>query len=272
MQERVRKLVVYVLAILLCIIFLLPFLIMITGSLQDKYFFMGAPSQWITQPLTLKNFKIILSRPHITRWFINSAVISIIPTITTVYIGALLGYVYAKKDFVGKTITFWLFLSMIMVPMQSYVIPRYVLFAKFNWINTYWAFLIPQAWDIVYFFLLKQYMVSIPDSLIESAKIDGASEMAIFHRIILPISKTSLAIVAVFTFISRWNDLFYPLLFTTNAKMFPMTVGLASLLTQGGKFSFEMAGTVINFIPTFVVFVFMRKYFVQGIATTGMKN
>ena len=115
-------------------------------------------------------------------------------------------------------------------------------------------------------------MVSIPDSLIESAKIDGASEMAIFHRIILPISKTSLAIVAVFTFISRWNDLFYPLLFTTNARMFPMTVGLASLLTQGGKFSFEMAGTVINFIPTFIVFILMRKYFVQGIATTGMKN
>ena len=133
------------------------------------------------------------------------------------------------------------------------------------------ALILPAVWSIMGVFLVKQFMAQLPKSLEESAKIDGASDMKIFFSIMLPLSKPVIATVGTFAFISAWNDFLTPLIFTTSSEMYPITVGLASLLTKEGNFGIEMAGAFLSFIPTFLIFLFFQKYFTKGIAFTGVK-
>lgn len=266
-----KKVIIYILMITVALIFLLPFIIMVLGSIQDKQYFNGDPRTWWPKALTFKNFNTIFDQGLMGRWFLNSMIISVIPVATSAFIATLLGYIFAKKNFFGKQVIFWLFLSMIMIPSQVLVMPQYLMFAKFNWINTYKVFLIPGLWDIGAFFLLRQAMVSLPDSLLEAAKLDGCSEFKAFFKIVIPLSKQPIATVATLGFIENFNNLFYPLIFTSDEKMYPMSVGLATLLTQKADFGFQMAGAVLNFLPTLVIFICLQKYFTQGIAASGMK-
>lgn len=267
-----KKVFLYAAMVILAAVFLLPFIIMVLGSIQDKQYFSGNPSTWWSDTVTLKNFKTIFKQGLIGRWFLNSIIISIVPVATSAFISTLLGYLFAKKEFFGKRLIFWMFLSMIMVPSQVLVMPTYLLFDKLNWINTYKVFLIPGLWDISAFFLLRQSMISLPDSLIEAAKLDGCSEFQTFFRVVLPLSVQPIATVSTLGFIEHFNNLFYPLIYTTDVKMYPMPVGLSSMLTQKGDFGFQMAGAVLNFIPTLIIFICLQKYFTQGIATSGMKE
>lgn len=267
-----KSIITYILLIVIAIIFLFPFIVMLLGSIQERQFFSGSPSNWIPEKITLNNFRVIIRDGYLVRWFMNSMIISVIPVITSALICSLLGYIFAKKDFWGKKTIFWIFLSMVMVPSQMLVMPNYILFDKLDWINKYRVFLIPNLWDITAFFLMRQSMLSIPDSLLEAAKLDGSTEFQTFWRIIIPLSKQALATVSIFGFIGHYNNLFYPLIFTTDVKMYPMSVGVASLLTQAPSFSMQMAGAVLNFLPTLIIFLCMQKYFTQGIVTSGMKE
>ena len=194
-----------------------------------------------------------------------------IPTLLQMFFAAILGYIFARKNFWGKDILFWTMMSVIMVPTQVLIIPRYIMFSKMRLIDTHMALIIPLVWSIMGVFLVKQFMQQIPMSLEESAKIDGASDLKIFFSIMLPLSKPVIATVGTFAFISSWNDLLTPLIFTTSRDMYPITVGLASLLTNEGNFGIEMAGAMLSFIPTFLMFLFFQKYFTKGIALTGIK-
>ncbi|WP_055668922.1 carbohydrate ABC transporter permease [Desnuesiella massiliensis] len=271
-KNKIKSSTIYLMMIILGLLFLFPFIIMVLGSLQNKSYFSGSPSNWMPDKITLENFKVIMRDGYIGKWFLNSMIISIIPVLTSVILCTLLGYIFAKKNFWGKNVIFWMFLSMIMVPSQMLVMPNYILFDKLNWINTYKVFLIPNLWDITGFFLMRQFMLSVPDSLIEAAKLDGASEFQTFWRVIVPLSKQPMATISIFSFIGHYNNLFYPLIFTTDAKMYPMSVGIASLMTQNASFSLQMAGAVLNFLPTLIIFVSMQKYFTQGMATSGLKD
>lgn len=267
-----NKAILYIAMIVLAVVFLLPFVIMVLGSIQDILYFNGDFTKWWPKQITFKNYKTILDQGLMVRWFINSLIISVVPMATSALISTLLGYVFAKKNFVGKDLIFWLFISMIMVPSQVLVMPTYIMFDKLNWINTYKVFLIPGLWDITAFFLMRQSMISIPDSLLEAAKLDGCTELQTFFRVVLPLSTQSIATISTLGFMSNFNNLFYPLIYTSTDKMYPMPVGLASLITQGGNFGFQMAGAVLNFIPTLIIFLCLQKYFTQGIATSGIKE
>lgn len=270
--EKHKKFILYIAMIILAGTFLLPFIIMVLGSIQDLQYFSGDLSKWLPKEVTFKNFVTIFKQGLIVRWFTNSLIISVVPVATSALISTLLGYIFAKKVFFGKQFIFWLFISMIMVPSQVLVMPTYIMFDKLNWIDTYKVFLIPGLWDITSFFLMRQSMLSIPDSLLEAAKLDGCTEFQTFFRVVLPLSAQSIATISTLGFMTNFNNLFYPLIYTATDKMYPMPVGLASLITQGGNFGFQMAGAVLNFIPTLVIFVCLQKYFTQGIATSGMKE
>ncbi|MBY6273575.1 MAG: sugar ABC transporter permease, partial [Bacillaceae bacterium] len=149
--------------------------------------------------------------------------------------------------------------------------PRYIVFKNLEWINTYWPLIVPELWGILGVFFVRQFMMTLPKELEEAAYMDGANDFTVFFKILLPLSKPVIATVGTFAFIGCWNDLLTPLIYTTSEEMYPLTVGLASMLTKEGNFGVEMAGSVISFIPTFLIFLFFQKYFVKGIALSGLK-
>lgn len=261
-----------VLLVLLALIFLVPFVIMVTGSLMQMKIPIGNPFKWIAGGnLSFSNFTFILRHSEYPKWLVNSIIVSVIPTFSQMFFAAILGYLFSKKQFFGREVIFWLMMAVIMVPTQILIIPRYIMFSKFGWINTYLPLIVPQLWAIMGVFLVRQFLTQIPKEMEEAAFIDGANDFQIFFRIFLPLCKPVIATVGTFAFIQCWNDLLTPLIFTTSQEMYPVTVGLASLLTKEGNFGIEMSGSVLSFVPTFLIFLFFQKYFTKGIAFSGMK-
>lgn len=266
-----KKIISYTALTILAIIFILPFLVMVFGSLKEVKQAQIDPLFWLPTNPSIQNYITILSNGIFIRWIWNSIVITIIPVITQMLFAALLGYIFAKKQFWGKETIFWIFMAVIMIPQQLFIIPKYIMFADFGWINTYWALIVPELWAIMGVFLVRQFLQGIPKDLEEAAYIDGANDWQIFFKIIMPLSFPVIATVGTFAFISNWNDLFQPLIYLTNEKMFPVTVGLASMLGKEGNFGVEMAGATISFIPTFLIFIFFQRYFTEGITMSGIK-
>lgn len=254
------------------LLFLIPFVIMATGSLVEMREPLGNPFSWVfNEKLSLKNFSYIFTNAEYTQWIINSLIITIIPVFSQMFFSAILGYIFAKKQFPFREFIFWMMMGVIMIPGQLLIIPRYIMFSDFGWINTYWPLIVPEIWGIMGVFFVRQYMMTLPKDLEEAAIIDGANDFTVFFRIYLPLAKPVIATVGTFAFIGNWNDLLTPLIFTTSQEMYPVTVGLASLLTKEGHFGVEMAGSLLSFIPTFLIFLFFQRYFVKGIALSGMK-
>lgn len=251
--------------------FLLPFIIMVLGSLKETQYALLDPLFWLPDDPSLANFAYLFNDGIFLRWIFNSIVITVIPVISQMFLCAILGYIFAKKRFPGRETIFWVFMAVIMIPSQLLIIPKYIMFADFGWINTYWALIVPELWGIMGVFLVRQFLQSIPDDFEEAARIDGANDLQVFFKIIMPLAIPVVATVGTFSFISNWNDLFQPLIFMTQEKMFPVTVGLASLLGKEGNFGIEMAGSTLSFIPTFLIFLFFQRYFTEGIQMSGLK-
>lgn len=269
--KKTSKLSIFLL-VLLALLFLTPFFIMIVGSFMKMKLPIGNPFNWIASgDLGLENFKHILRYSDYPKWLVNSLIITIIPTFSQMFFAAILGYLFSKKEFFGRDVIFWMMMAVIMVPTQILIIPRYIMFSKFGWINTYLPLIVPQLWAIMGVFLVKQFMSQLPKELEEAAFIDGANDFQIFFRIFMPLCKPVIATVGTFAFIQCWNDLLTPLIFTTSQEMYPVTVGLASMLTKEGNFGIEMGGSVLSFVPTFLIFIFFQKYFTKGIAFSGNK-
>ncbi|KIL49849.1 carbohydrate ABC transporter permease [Jeotgalibacillus soli] len=269
---HVKGNVVYIPLLILGFLFLSPFLIMISGSIVSMIMPVGNPFGWVlNESLTLSNFTYILTNSEFLRWIFNSVVITFIPVFSQMFFAAVLGYIFAKKQFPFREGIFWLMMAVIMLPSQLLIIPRYIMFSELGWINTYYPLIVPEIWGILGVFFVRQYMMTLPADLEEAARMDGAGDFTIFFKVMLPLAKPVIATVGTFAFIANWNDLLTPLIFTTSQEMYPVTVGLASLLTKEGNFGVEMAGSVISFIPTFLIFLFFQRYFVKGIALTGMK-
>lgn len=266
-----NKTAIYLLLIIMGVIFFFPFLIMVLGSLQEKEQVLMGLSFWMPDELTFHNFAYIFSSGSFLQWIWNSIVITVIPVLSQMLLCAVLGYIFAKKQFPGREALFWAMMAVVMIPGQLLIIPKYIMFGKLEWLNTYWALIVPELWGIMGVFLIRQFLQSIPKDMEEAAYIDGANDYTIFFRIMLPLAKPAIATVGTFAFITNWNDLFTPLIFTSSEKMYPITVGLASLLTNEGNFGVEMAGAVISFIPTFLIYLFFQRYFTEGITMTGLK-
>lgn len=266
-----KKVISYIALIVLGFCFLMPFIIMVLGSLKEVEYAQLDPLFWIPDEPTLKNYLYILSDGLFLRWIWNSVVITIIPVFSQMLFCAILGYIFAKKQFIGREFIFWVFMGVIMIPQQLLIIPKYIMFSDFGWINTYWALIVPEIWGIMGVFLVRQFLQGIPNDLEEAAYIDGANDFQVFVKIILPLSVPVVATVGTFSFISNWNDLFQPLIYLTQETMFPVTLGLASILGKEGNFGIEMAGSAVSFIPTFLIFLFFQRFFTEGIQMSGLK-
>jgi len=264
-----QLLLFYAVMAVLFIAYLLPFSLMVLGSLRKSISFIPDLGYMLSEN-TLENFLYIIRRRLFPQWFLNSVIFAVIPVMTQAVFCTLIGYVFARKNFVGKGTIFWIMVSMIIIPTQLLVIPQYILFDRLDWIDRYWAILVPDLWAILGVFFARQYLQSIPKEIDEAAFLDGANDWQVFFRMIMPLCAPAIATIATFRFIANWNDLFRPLIFMLSERMFPLPVGLAALYSIEGNFGVQMAAATLAFIPTFLIFLFFQRFFTQGIQMSAL--
>ena len=225
------------------------------------------PSKW-----DFSSFTDTWSSFPFAQWFLNSWIIAIVAVVITVSINLLAGYTFAKYRFPGRTILFFAILVTLMVPIQVIIVPEFLLVSNLGLLGTIWAVVLPRAAEPFGIFMARQFFLSIPDELIEAARIDGAGDFLIFVRIVLPLARPLIAVLTIFTFMYRWNDFSWPLVVLQRVENFTVTLGLSSMhgnykVSESGI----MAMSLISILPMLLVFILFQRYFVAGIATTGVK-
>ncbi|MHB0875509.1 MAG: carbohydrate ABC transporter permease [Anaerolineae bacterium] len=270
---RVAKVfLTYVLLFAISVLTIGPFVIMLSVSLRANYSYMSFPISIIPPIPSLDNYARLFHQTMIGRWVLNSVFVSSSTTILQVLTCSMAGFAFARGTFPGREALFWVFMGTLMVPGTVTLVPLFIILSRLGWVDTYAALIIPSATSIFGTFLVRQYFMSIPRDYDDAAKMDGANLWQIYSRVILPLGKPALATLATLTFLGHWNDFLYPLIVTTRGIMRPLTVGLATMVIQQGGAGVQMAGATITFIPTFIIFLVMQRYVVQGIALSGVKG
>lgn len=221
---------------------------------------------------TINNYKQIFTSYPFSRWFINSLIIALISTISVLFFDSLVGYTLSKYEFPGKQIIFLAILSTLMVPTEMLAIPWYIMSSNFGWVDTYWGIVFPGMMSAFGVFLIKQFMDTLPDDLLEAARIDGLSEFGIYRKIALPLVKPALATLAIFNFIGNWNAFFWPLIVTSDRSKYTLPVGLAYFSSENlMRWELIMTGATISTLPIIIVFLIFQKQIMEGIVMSGLK-
>lgn len=277
------KWIILTLILLLCAAFILPFLWMISTSLKTVEQTMVDPPVYVPQPAQWHNYSDVLNSEKVNfRAFARTTLILALLTVAgTVLSSAFVAYGFAKIKFKGRGPLFVLMLSTMMVPFPVTMVSMFALFkyvgdfTGVEFIGTFRPLWIP-AWfgNAFFIFLLRQFFLTVPDELSEAAKIDGCSEMGIFFRIMLPLSRPALMVVGLFTFMGVWNDFLGPLIYLQRPEQYTLALGLQSFQSQHGgtEWHLLMAASMMVIAPVIVLFFMTQKTFIQGIATTGMKG
>jgi multiple sugar transport system permease protein len=214
----------------------------------------------------------------LARWFFNSLFVAVLRTAGAIFFGSLAGYAFAKLRFFGREVIFWILMPVLMVPGFILIIPQYQLIYSFHWIDSFFGLIIPGLTGGVWaMFLMRQFMHTIPTELIESARMDGASEFGIYWSIVAPLAVPGMAVLGIFTFIGNWNNFLYPLIVTTLKEMRTLPVGLSMLISPRDSgmsvpFGELMAGATIAAVPMIIVFLFFQRYFLKGITVGAIKG
>lgn len=256
------------------IVTIIPLYWMLVGSVQDSASSASFRPEMLPKALSIAPYERFFAKTAAWRWLANSLFISTVLTITNVFFASLAGYAFSKLKFPGSKAVFWLLLSTMMIPAQVTLIPLYVLVVNvFNLGDSYTAIILPTAVTAGNIFLMKQYMSSLPTSLIHAARIDACSEFGIFWKVILPLAKPGLAVLAIFTFVASWNEFFWPFLITNSTEMRTIQVGLASFVfAESTDYGAIMAGATVGALPMLILFFSLQRYFLQGITIGAVKG
>lgn len=273
MGPIVKTALLYTSLVLLAVLFLIPVAWIALCALKDKTELVAWPPIIIPTRITLENFTVALSKGSFGRYFFNSAYSTVLSTILTLIINCMAGYAFAKFRFKGNQALFLSFLATLMIPLEVIMIPMFQMLKFFHMYNSLWGIIIPPAATPTGVFLMRQYLLSVPDELLEAARIDGASELRIFARIIVPIAKPVLSVLTIFSFMWRWNDFLWPLLVINNPKLYTVQLAIANF---SGQFSVDwnslLAMAVVTMIPVLAIFLIFQKQFVRGMVISGMKE
>lgn len=266
---------VLVIAVLtaLALVSLTPLWWMMVTAFTKPELALEFPPRLLPAPATLVNFERVLQFGHMGRWFLNSAVVSVSVTVVSVFFASMAGYALAKKEFPGRDLCLWLYIISMMIPAQVTLVPRYILVSRLGLIDTYWVLILPLIASPSSAFLVKQYMMSLPTALIESATLDGAGEWRIYARIIFPLAMQGLAVLIVMTFVGEWNSFLWVLIATNSIEMRNLQAGLTYLREiyplRHGQI---MAGAMLSAVPMFVLFFSLQRYFLKGITVGAVKG
>jgi ABC-type glycerol-3-phosphate transport system permease component len=270
---RSSRMLLYVALIGTSLMMIVPFYWSVATSLKLEQNVFANPPQWIPNPLTFDNFIQVITRIHFFQYFANSVFIAVVVTLGHVFFDTLAGYAFGKLRFPFREQIFFIMLLALMVPFQVNLIPVYKIMATLHWIDTYWALIIPNLTSIFGIFLMRQFMLSIPNELLDAARIDGCNEFGVFRRIALPLALPGIATLVIFTFMGVWNDFLWPRLVINSSKLFTLPLGLAMLQMKNTSNQAQiMAGTVLTALPMIVVFLFMQRQFIEGMTAGALKE
>jgi multiple sugar transport system permease protein len=270
------------------VLFVAPFAYMVSSSFQPISEIFSYPPHWIPTHPTLANYVQFFSSGHqIGRWIVNSTITTVAITVGQLFFGSLVAYTFAKRTFPGRDFLFFLALATMMFPEQVRLIPNYLILKAIplfggndllgagghGWLDSYWGVVMPNLVSAFGVFMLRQYMKSIPDELIDAARVDGAGHFRIYWQVVLPLSRPALAALAIFTFQFWWQAFFWPLIVINSPQLYTLPLGLALFQEQNRTlWNLIMAGSVLAAVPLIVVFLIFQRHFVRGISLQGIKG
>lgn len=264
---------VYVIITIWAALSLIPVYWMFVTAFEGQGDIISIPPHWFPYPATLDNFHTLFENSYIPRWFLNSLLVSSATTIGQVIFCSMAGYSFAKLRYPGRMFIFWVLLSMLMVPGIVTLIPLFLLASNTNLINTYAILIVPGLTSIWGIFLVKQFIQTLPSTLLDAARVDACSEFGVYWKVILPLAKPAVAVLSIFWFIGSWNDFFWWLLMTSSTSMFNLPVGLADYrYTYSTDYGSILAGAIISAVPVIFVFFLFQRYFMQGLTIGAVKG
>ncbi|MCD8168053.1 MAG: carbohydrate ABC transporter permease [Clostridiales bacterium] len=272
-RTRIFKAILYIVLIALALVMLVPFVWMLSASLKlDKDVFVF-PIQWIPANPRWQNYADIWTRIPLAKFVLNTVKLTVIVTFLQLLTSSFAAYAFAKLKFKGKDLLFMAYIATIAVPWQVYMVPQFMMMRSMGLADTHLAIICLQAFSAFGVFMMKQFYEGIPTELCEAARIDGMSEYRIWYKIMLPLSKPALSTLTIFTFVNTWNDFLGPLIYLTTEAKKTLQLGLRMFISQfGSEYGLIMAASVLSLIPVLAVFLSLQKYFVEGVAATGVKG
>jgi multiple sugar transport system permease protein len=268
-----QRVLLHVVLIAGAVVALWPVIWMATASLMPTGEAMTLPPKIVPSNPTLEHYRAVFTRLEMGRYLLNSAFVALVVTGTSLMINAMAGYAFAKMRFRGREGLFRVLTAGLMLPVQVVMLPLFLIFKQIGLINTYWGVIIPSMASIFAIFLIRQYALAIPDDLLDAARIDGASEARIFRAVVLPVITPILATLAIWTFLTTWNDFMWPLIVLSDERRYTLPVALANLSGEHVQdVELMMAGSVLTVMPVLVVFLFLQRYYIRGIMAGSVKG
>ncbi len=268
-----RRVLLHLVLVIGAVLAATPLLWMVSASLMPAGSANASPPPLVPSDFTLEHYRALFTSLNLGRYFVNSLVISIGGTLLAVTITGLAGFAFAKLRFTGRDATFRLLLAGMIIPGQVAMLPMFLLLREMGLINTLFGAMIPVLAPIYGIFLVRQYALSIPDALLEAARLDGASEFRVFWSVVLPGLTPVMTTLGVFTFLAAWNDFMWPLIVLSDDARYNLPVALANLAGEHVQdVELMMAGAVVTVLPVFVGFLFLQRYYIQGIMAGSVKG
>lgn len=269
----VGKTITYAFLIVMAVIMLLPFVWMVSASLKLNQDVFRYPIEWIPADPQWGNYMRIWTQIPFLTFFFNTFKLTVIITLLQLFTSSFAAYAFAKLQFRGRDILFLAYVATIAIPWQSYMVPQFIMMRQLGLVDTHLSLILLQAFSAFGVFLMRQFFISIPNDLIEAARIDGLSEFGIYHRIMLPLAKPALATLTIFTAVFVWNDFMGPLIYLNTESLKTIQLGLRMFIQQySADYALIMAASLVSLIPVVILFLAFQRFFVQGIASTGIKG
>ncbi|MBQ9360097.1 MAG: carbohydrate ABC transporter permease [Lachnospiraceae bacterium] len=272
-KKNTAKGIAFIILLILALLVVVPLTWLALSAFKEEKEILAYPPTFFTHSFTLKNFANTAKRIKIIRYIMNSVIYAVGTTALAVVVNAMAGYAYARKKFLGKNVFFILTLATMMIPFQVIMVPLFLVVYKLGMYNTYWGLIIPRVAVAGSIFMMRAAFAGLPVELEDAARIDGLSEWGIFWRIMLPQVKSSVICLIILSINGSWNDLLWPMIVASDTKMRTLANGLALFVGQNSiQYGASFAGALISIAPMFILYIFGQKYFVEGMASSGLKG
>lgn len=270
---KTSRLAVHILLAVGALLMIMPFLWMISTSFKSFADSMSVPPKWLPVEWHPDNYLRVIQTIDFGTYYLNTIIVTVGRTAGQLILCSLAAYAFASLRFPFKNAIFLALLAVLMVPSQVVMIPSFVIMREFNWLDTFYVLIVPGIFSAFGTFLLRQFFMTLPKDLEEAAKIDGCSYFRIYWNIYLPLSKAALVSLAIFTILASWNDLLWPLIMTSSEEMRVLSIGISSFQGQHSTdYPLLMAGALMATLPIIILFIFLQRYFIEGIAMNGIKG
>jgi multiple sugar transport system permease protein len=272
-RRRLAAVALYAMLVLGAVLALLPMVWMVSASLMPTGEANSYPPRLFPSKVTFEHYTALFTGLNLERYLLNSTIVALTATLISVLVNSMAGYAFAKFRFRGRDALFRLLTTALVIPVQVAMLPLFLLMKQLGLINSYWGVIIPSMASIFGIFLIRQYTLSLPDDLLDAARVDGASELRIYWSVVLPVIRPILATLGIWTFLATWNDFMWPLIVLSDERRYTLPVALANLVGEHVMDTeLMMAGSVLTVLPVLLVFLVLQRYYIQGVMAGSVKG